>query len=522
MLSAARVWNRRWAITLLLLAGLVLPASEAWAVGGGQWDVAVSGTTCFNLLVDTPVQGPRLLSSRQPLQDSVAERDLVFADAAGLMAGTRMQVVRNVGPLKHPATNATVGEVLKILGVVEVIDADDQTTLLRVVGSCREFEVGDYLRPLPDDADDHSGDLPRFPVFNDEFIVTPAETDAFLVMGSLESVVSDTPEATRESVTSYGMYAQRDLVVIDQGANAAWEFADVALIYRDRIYTESDVFRAALVVPPVLGRGVVVRADASSAVVQIVDSVAEIQVGDRFRKVGSAWDYANNPPSISCRSERNQVRFGESVRLTAQVSDADGDETTVSWTASAGTLSAQEGNSVTWTAASFGAGAVSVVATVDDGRDDGMVDCNIALSTSPAPTAGATTTVGAGGAEVLSFTCPEFPAGNSVIDNRCKALLDEVALRLRQDPRGTVEIVGYSDSSGSVEINAATSLERADNARDYLVETHGIDAGRLTTSGAGSEMPIADNSTPEGRLSNRRLEIRLTLPGEEEGNGSLR
>ena len=46
---------------------------------------------------------------------------------------------------------------------------------------------------------------------------------------------------------------------------------------------------------------------------------------------------------------------------------------------------------------------------------------------------------GVGSAETLAFTCPEFPAGSSVIDNRCKALLDDVALRLRQEPPGTVE-----------------------------------------------------------------------------------
>jgi len=119
----------------------------------------------------------------------------------------------------------------------------------------------------------------------------------------------------------------------------------------------------------------------------------------------------------------------------------------------------------------------------------------------------------AAGPEVLSFTCPEFPAGRTEADNRCKAVLDDVALRLRQDPRATAEIVGHSDTTGTDEGNRVTSLQRAENARDYLVETHGIEASRIEARGAGSAEPIAGNDTPEGQLSNRRVEIRVTLPG---------
>ena len=74
-------------------------------------------------------------------------------------------------------------------------------------------------------------------------------------------------------------------------------------------------------------------------------------------------------------------------------------------------------------------------------------------------------------------------------------------------------MVGHADTSGADEVNQAASRERAEKARDYLVETHGIDAARITTAGAGSSLPIADNGTEEGRLRNRRVEIRVTLPG---------
>jgi outer membrane protein OmpA-like peptidoglycan-associated protein len=198
--------------------------------------------------------------------------------------------------------------------------------------------------------------------------------------------------------------------------------------------------------------------------------------------------------------------------LSAEVNDPDGDPVTVSWMASAGSVTPAQGTNVTYTAPAEGEGTVDIVATADDGEDDGRVDCNISLlaTEAPAPVAA----VGGEGADVLEFTCPEFPLGVTDVDNRCKAVLDDVALRLRQDPRATAELVGHSDSSGSDETNAATSQERADKARDYLVETHGIDSGRISTMGVGSSQPIADNETPEGRLSNRRVAIRVIIPGE--------
>jgi len=495
----------------------------AWAKGG-QWALAEGGTTCFNLLVDSPVEGPRIQATRQPLQEAMGEREVAYASAegAGLEAGQRWQVVRNTGVLRHPATDGVSGQILEILGVVEVLDADATTGLLVVTGACREFEVGDVLRPLPEA--ELPAELPHLPVFDDKMLVTPDDADAFVVMGALESVLSGSGDMQRQSMTQYTIYGQRDLVVMDQGSSATWQVGDVALMYRDRIYAESDLLRDALVVPPVLGRAVVVRADTSSAVLQIVDSVTEMQVGDRARKIGTVWDYVNTPPSITCRAERATVRYGESVRLSATVNDADGDPTSVSWRTGAGSLSGTEGSSVTWTAdpldrMAMDAGSVDVIAVVDDRRDEGMVPCTVSLSLAPPPAAqgGAVTPsggMGAGEVEILNFECPEFPAGVTTVDNRCKAVLDDVALRLRQDPRATAELVGHSDSSGSDEINATTSRQRAESARDYLVETHGIDAARISASGAGSAQPVAENDTPEGRLRNRRVVVRVTIPGE--------
>jgi outer membrane protein OmpA-like peptidoglycan-associated protein len=99
------------------------------------------------------------------------------------------------------------------------------------------------------------------------------------------------------------------------------------------------------------------------------------------------------------------------------------------------------------------------------------------------------------------------------LSNIAKAKLDEVALRLRQDPSATVEIRGHADSSGDVAANEALSLQRAEAARDYLVSRHGIDAGRIRALGRGAAEPTGDDASAAGRRENRRAEIVVRIGG---------
>ncbi len=213
----------------------------------------------------------------------------------------------------------------------------------------------------------------------------------------------------------------------------------------------------------------------------------------------------NRPPTITCRAERTDVRAGESVRLVATVNDPDGDEITVIWNTQAGSITPRQGETVTWSSQGVRPGSGPVNVRASDGYG-GTADCQLTLSVSAPPPPPED--------RVLTFSCSEFPSGNTRVDNRCKAILDDVALQLRQNPRATAVITGHSDSTGSDETNNAMSLERADNAEAYLVDTHGINTTRIDTASAGSSEPIADNITAEGRLQNRRIVAVVTIPAQ--------
>ncbi len=104
-----------------------------------------------------------------------------------------------------------------------------------------------------------------------------------------------------------------------------------------------------------------------------------------------------------------------------------------------------------------------------------------------------------------------FDAGSARLTNIAKAMLDGIALRMKNDLNATAAITGYSDNSGKEDVNVAISAKRAEAAKEYLVTRHGIDPNRITTAAKGSQDPAYDNATPEGRAKNRRAVIVVTL-----------
>jgi outer membrane protein OmpA-like peptidoglycan-associated protein len=105
-----------------------------------------------------------------------------------------------------------------------------------------------------------------------------------------------------------------------------------------------------------------------------------------------------------------------------------------------------------------------------------------------------------------------FESGSARLTNIAKAILDEVALRMKQEPSATALVIGYTDDRENTGANRDLDRRRAEAVRDYLVSRHGIDPARITVEGRGTQDAVGDNTTAEGRLRNRRVVIRLTLP----------
>ena len=102
-----------------------------------------------------------------------------------------------------------------------------------------------------------------------------------------------------------------------------------------------------------------------------------------------------------------------------------------------------------------------------------------------------------------------FSTGSSALTPTAQAALARVAYNLKQYPQTDVTVVGYTDNTGSEQLNQNLSQKRAQAVVDYLIGA-GIPVSRLTAVGKGWNDPIASNSTAAGRAQNRRVELYIT------------
>ena len=107
---------------------------------------------------------------------------------------------------------------------------------------------------------------------------------------------------------------------------------------------------------------------------------------------------------------------------------------------------------------------------------------------------------------ILSMSDILFDVNQATLKSDLKTSLAKVAGILSVYQQFNVSIEGNTDNTGSEEFNMKLSEQRATNVMNFLIE-QGIDAGRLTAKGLGMTMPIADNSTKEGRQKNRRVDL---------------
>ncbi|MGE5646421.1 MAG: OmpA family protein [Acidobacteriota bacterium] len=102
-----------------------------------------------------------------------------------------------------------------------------------------------------------------------------------------------------------------------------------------------------------------------------------------------------------------------------------------------------------------------------------------------------------------------FDTGSANLRPESKEQLDNVAAILKAYPNVHIKVGGYTDNVGNADQNMKLSQDRAAAVVAELTN-RGIDASRLTSEGYGQEHPVADNSSEEGRMQNRRVSMRVT------------
>jgi chemotaxis protein MotB len=108
-----------------------------------------------------------------------------------------------------------------------------------------------------------------------------------------------------------------------------------------------------------------------------------------------------------------------------------------------------------------------------------------------------------------------FKSGSYDVTDRAKEVLGKVAKVLNNQPDIEFQVEGHTDSlpikSTGILDNWDLSVKRATSVIRILQDTYGIDPKRMTAAGRSQYVPVADNSTNEGRAANRRTRI-VILP----------
>lgn len=101
-----------------------------------------------------------------------------------------------------------------------------------------------------------------------------------------------------------------------------------------------------------------------------------------------------------------------------------------------------------------------------------------------------------------------FQTNDSKLSQDNIMILKQILGYLQEHPEVYVDIIGYTDDTGNYEDNMKLSSDRANSAKDFLVNL-GINQDRLVVHAKGSTMPASKNDTDTKRQKNRRVEVLL-------------
>jgi outer membrane protein OmpA-like peptidoglycan-associated protein len=195
----------------------------------------------------------------------------------------------------------------------------------------------------------------------------------------------------------------------------------------------------------------------------------------------------HHPPTISCSANPSTIMPGERSTITSTGNSPDNLPLTYSYTASGGQVTGT-GAEVQFDSTGAQPGSYKITCTATDPNGD-KADSNANVDVQQPPPPPQATKIG---------DCGYRTAGSSRVDNVCKRVLDDAALRLKNEPNAKLVIVGFADAR---EPKAASlAAKRAELGKAYMGEK-GIDASRVSTrTGEASKDKAAEKD-------NRRIEI---------------
>jgi outer membrane protein OmpA-like peptidoglycan-associated protein len=413
-----------------------------------------------------------------PHQTKYMDRDYIYIQGGSYPDGTELWVVRHLrDPNQYQAfpgqiaAIASAGEPYADLGRVRVVATRNNITIAQVEFACEPMNPGDVVTAYAERAiPPYHRDVPF-----DRFAVPNGKLTGRILMARDFDVLLGTGRKVYLNVGSGQGVKVGDYFRVVRDYQVAKMEPVEALSYKAT--TTEDTQKKPPVFPPAragelprrsLGEAIVVGVSPKSSTVMLTYSLEDILVGDSvemMEPIPPLPPPAENAPTISCSANPATVRVGENSHITSDASSPDNRPLAYSFAASAGNIAGQD-NLATLDTRGASAGPISVRCTATDDRN---------LSASAMTTVNVEAPPAAPVAALVNSI--QFKPNSAYVDNKAKAILDDLALRLARESDSSTAIVGMSEPRESKTLAA----RRAANAKTYLTKSKGIDAKRVET-----------------------------------------
>jgi hypothetical protein len=431
--------------------------------------------------------------------------DRLYLHGPNMKEGDRFTILRHARDPNHyeyfrgqSGAIREAGEPYFELGYVKVIDVQKNTAVAVPELSCADFVVGDLAVPFVE------RQAPLFrSVTLDRYAPPSGKTQGRIIMGKDFDAMAGSKYAVYLNLGSDKGVKVGDYFKATRTYSATYNDPEAGLStkasYNEETQKNPEKFsRGDVSTLPrrTLGDMIVLNVNRKSSTAMVLTALEDIHVGDGVElmdvsaapeiqpvttpsatqppsSVGAppAETAAASPPHITCTAAPISVRMGESSTITCDATSPDNRPLNITFVANGGKLSSSH-NQAHLDTTDAGAGPISVRATAFDDRQlsaTAVTTVNVEAPISTKPTA-------------QKMTDLEFKPMSAYVDNRSKAVLDDVALKLQQDPNSTALLSGAAEEKEPSRL----ANQRAENAKTYLSKSKGIDPARLTTKTSGT------------------------------------
>ena len=431
--------------------------------------------------------------------------DYIYIHGRDIKVGDRYEIVRQVkDPDRYEfyrgqsAAIRSAGEPYFEMGYAKVINAQKESAVAVPELACSDFVVGDLAIPFTER---------QAPVFRvvpvKRFALPNGKPVGRIIMGhDFDSLLANKYIAYINLGEDKGIKVG-DYLSATRTYNYSYHDRDSAMsryatVVEDTQKNPQKLPMSELSSLPrrTLGNMIVLQVHKKSSTVMVMSSVEDIHVGDGVELMdvsdaplmqpvkaaappatgpalasGASTDVSvASPPAIACSAQPASVRVGESSVISCAATSPDNRPISITFVTNGGKLSSSR-NQATLDTAESGPGPIAVRATAYDDRQ--LSASATTTVTVEAPPAAAPI------AQKISQL--EFKPNGAYVDNRSKAILDDVALKLQQDPTSTAVLYGANDDKEP----ARLAMQRAENTKTYLVKSKGIDPQRIQTKTGG-------------------------------------